>query len=327
MTKASQARATLKLRSMIDADDAAFVAFYNLCRPESPTSLEDLRFVDRAYGQCDVLHRHVLERDGQLVGASLYATEHTGIGQYRMDLVVDPRENLEPLGDRLYHCVMQCLKPLNANALIVRIREDWSEWLRFYHERGFAELERMWESRLDVGAFDPTSFVWAPARAAAEGITFKTLAELPDDERTRRRLYETVVELLHDVPQREPHNIWPFEVWQERYWNHPNRSPESHFLAFARDELAGVSELRKSKEPGRLDTGLTGVRRPWRRQGIALSLKLLAVAYAKRQGARIITTQNHTINRPMLSINEAMGFVKQPAWIRLKRLLGEGFLA
>ncbi len=53
----------------------------------------------------------------------------------------------------------------------------------------------------------------------------------------------------------------------------------------------------------------------------ALALKLQAAHYAKAQGGRVIVTQNHTTNRPMLGLNETLGFVRQPAWITLKKVL------
>ncbi|ADH61993.1 hypothetical protein Mesil_0045 [Allomeiothermus silvanus DSM 9946] len=34
-------------------------------------------------------------------------------------------------------------------------------------------------------------------------------------------------------------------------------------------------------------------------------------------GVRYLRTNNHSVNRPMLAINEAMGFVKEPAFVTL----------
>jgi GNAT superfamily N-acetyltransferase len=64
-----------------------------------------------------------------------------------------------------------------------------------------------------------------------------------------------------------------------------------------------------------LRTGLTGVRRAYRRRGLALALKVRSLAFAKEQGYRRVITENESNNRGMLHINEELGFVKNPAWI------------
>jgi hypothetical protein len=56
-------------------------------------------------------------------------------------------------------------------------------------------------------------------------------------------------------------------------------------------------------------------------KGIAVALKLRTVAHAQRLGVDHIKTWNDQSNRPMLAINEAMGFEKQPAWISFEHLL------
>ena len=53
----------------------------------------------------------------------------------------------------------------------------------------------------------------------------------------------------------------------------------------------------------------------------AFALKLRAAARAKAAGVAVLPTQNHTVNGAMLAINGALGFVRQPAWVRLKKPL------
>jgi hypothetical protein len=50
-----------------------------------------------------------------------------------------------------------------------------------------------------------------------------------------------------------------------------------------------------------------------------MALKLRTVRYAVDRGIDHIKTWNDVNNRPMLSINEAMGFVRQPAWIAYEK--------
>lgn len=102
----------------------------------------------------------------------------------------------------------------------------------------------------------------------------------------------------------------------------PTLLRDGYFLAKLNGEYVGVSNLfRSQSEEGALKQGLTGVLPQHRRHGIATALKLATVRYAQTHGYRQIRTRNNTHNRPMLAINEAMGFQKQPAWITLEKVL------
>ena len=313
----------IDLREFTDADYERFVAFYNRLRPESPRSVDELRHFEARRGEDEHHRRFLLECGDRLVAAVSYVRDMNVLSRnaFVFDLLLEP-EHFE-LAEALYEHLVGTLEPYAPVSLRVQVREDWPHWPDFYKKRGFEEYERRWTSALALDTLEPERFAWATTKAEAAGITFKTLAELPDDEATQRLLYSVVVELLGDVPFAEPLEIWPFELWRERWWGNPTMNPASYFLAFDGDELVGVSELRGAEAADTLHTGLTGVRRKWRRKGVAQALKLKAAEYARAHGVATFDTQNHSTNRPMLAINERMGFVKQPAWLYLKKDFGE----
>jgi RimJ/RimL family protein N-acetyltransferase len=187
--------------------------------------------------------------------------------------------------------------------------------VRFLAERGFRETQRSWESRLDPAAFDPSPYGDAAAKPAAHGIEIRTLRELEADPQLAEKLHELYWVLDQDVPSPDPPTRTTLEQFHKEHFGSPNLLPDGYFIAVDGSEYVGLSALWSSQGNGDLYTGLTGVRREYRRRGIALALKLRGIDYAKRQGAPVIKTWNEINNRAMLSINEALGFVKQPAWI------------
>jgi len=69
-----------------------------------------------------------------------------------------------------------------------------------------------------------------------------------------------------------------------------------------------------------LETGLTGVRREYRRRGLATALKSQNIEKAKILGTKQIQTSNEESN-PMFQLNLRLGFVAQPADVDWKKTL------
>ena len=109
-----------------------------------------------------------------------------------------------------------------------------------------------------------------PAPAWPEGITVRTMQ--PGEEAA---VYRAIDESFQD---HWGHVDTPFEEsfprWQHYMLNDPDADPSLWFLALAGDEIAGCS-LCKPKITAHPDMGWVnqlGVRREWRRQGLALAL-------------------------------------------------------
>jgi RimJ/RimL family protein N-acetyltransferase len=155
------------------------------------------------------------------------------------------------------------------------------------------------------------------------GIEIKTFRQLADDADRERKIYDLEWKLLEDVPGSEDLTQVPFEKWREDIIESPMFLPDGYFVALDGDRYVGMSNLWANRATDALNTGLTGVRRSHRRMGIATAMKVRAIAYARANGHPTIKTGNESNNRPMLSINERLGFVPQPAWVTLRKVLRE----
>ncbi len=302
-----------------EADYAALVTVSNLVYDEYPGTLEEWKH-DDAHRPAHLKHRRWLARLGGEVVAYAGYSQHESMYNPRLfhiEVAVRPDRQGRGVGLALYTTVLEALAPFDPLRVRARTRADKPRAVRFLAALGFSEDMRDWESRLDVAAFDPAPYAGHEARVTAGGIAIVTAAELiARDPEHRRKLYELDLQLSQDVPRPEPHTDFTYASFEHFVFNSPNALFDGFFVAVDGEQYVGMSNLWKSPaDPRELYTGLTGVRRDYRRRGIALALKLRAIDYARRHGVSTLKTWNESNNRAMLSINEALGFVKQPAWV------------
>lgn len=317
----------MTIRDFTPDDYPATVALGNLVFSEYRSTVEQARWGDE--------NRDPKCKWGRFVGVREASGEVIAVGDYGQGsgmyhprkfgfwVLVHPDHQGQGYGKAMYAHVLKALEVYDPLSVRSNAREDMPRSVRFLSDRGFVEDMRYWESHLDVTAFDFAPYEDAEDRTAAQGITIRTMTELDaEDPQFRPKLYELTTELHDDVPSPEAHTKMDYEVWLKRFSN-PNLIPDANFVALDGDMYVGFSNLWKSEADDHLHTGLTGVRREYRRKGIALALKLRAVRYARTVGAPVIRTGNETNNRAMLSINERLGFARQPAWLDLVLKLKE----
>lgn len=314
-----------RLREFAPSDYVAWVAASNRCYPDYPWTVQEMRHQDGSFDTSRFFKlRLVAEENGVLVGGveTGHRPSRFHPDRYSFDLFVAPEARRRGHGAALYDAAIAALRGRDAQAATGGVKESMADGVAFFRKRGWVEVKRDWESRLAVAGFDFGKFAAAETRMLAEGIRITTLADAaaadPDAE---RKAFALVDVLRYDVPATDPATPETFEEWQARHGSgSPTFLADAFFIAVDRDgRWLGMSNLEKSLEdPTFVWQGLTGVIREARGRGIAMALKLRTVAYAQKLGVDHIKTWNDQRNRPMLSINEAMGFAKQPAWIALE---------
>ena len=143
------------------------------------------------------------------------------------------------------------------------------------------------------------------------------MAELQEGEPDwKEKLRDLRWKIVQDVPSTEPFTKPTIAEFEEMVLRDPALDEEAFFVALTDDgSLIGMSNLwRNDPEGKRLDTGLTGVVRSYRRRGIATALKLRTVEYAQANGAETIRTSNEE-DSPMIALNLKLGFEPEPAWV------------
>jgi GNAT superfamily N-acetyltransferase len=174
--------------------------------------------------------------------------------------------------------------------------------------------------QLNVPAFDPDPYSGLEAQLAAGGIHITTLGELAGDPDRDRKLFELFWEVAEDVPHEDAEVQRPdFDEWVRWGVYDPVILQDGYCLAVRGDEYVGLREM--GAEPGSrvLISGLLGVRREFRRRGIALALELRAIDFALEHGYPLLKTCTAFVNTPMQALFDKLRYDRAPEWLQCQK--------
>ncbi len=256
---------------------------------------------------------------GQIIGYNLLqheAWEEEGL--FYVEVIVKPAWQGQGVGRCLYDDVFTAVHTVGGKRLKGDVRDDWPEWLRFAQNRGFSIRRHLFESMIELSAFDESPFAGLVKAVEATGIRFFSLADVGDNEATRRKLHAINVTAVTDIPGSD--GAFPsFEEFNQMFNTASWFRPEGQILAAAGDEYVGLAAVGYFAETNSMYNMITGVLPAYRGRKIAQALKLLTIRYARACNAATIRTSNDSENAPMLAINRKLGYRPKPGTYLLQK--------
>jgi mycothiol synthase len=143
-----------------ESDFPALCRISSAIQPENAATVEEARWEHEHRDRKCIRRRWSVEADGKVVACGGYDQNEWMYHPRRFDieLRVHPKYEGRGIGSALFDAVMAALADYDPLSLGASTREDRASALRFLQNRGFEELNREWESRLDVDGFDPAPF-------------------------------------------------------------------------------------------------------------------------------------------------------------------------
>jgi mycothiol synthase len=257
--------------------------------------------------------RMVFDQDGLLIGAACAATPPDG--GYRADMLggVDPAWRGRGLGRDLLGWQLRraaeihdAVAPDRGWDLHFGASADDTGTVRLYHRFGLTPV-RYWFEMVA-----PTTGV--PDAAAPDGLDI--VGYVPGRERELHRAHEEA------FADHWGHQDPGADAWLGRSVRSRDFLPEQSRFALAGDEIAGYVLAYRSLVPGRGYIGQVGVRRPWRRRGLAgamLARVLRGYADAGYRSASLgVDAQNPT---GAVGVYERVGFTVESRGVTCVRAL------
>ncbi|HKO62985.1 MAG TPA: GNAT family N-acetyltransferase [Pyrinomonadaceae bacterium] len=246
--------------------------------------------------------------------------------KYRLFIISDPCRLGVGVGDVLLERLMIDLKDAGAVTVSCREYSSQKELFEFLTKRGFTEVDRVLDLRLDVTRFDVSSVRPVVEKLKERGITISTLAEERSrDARCIEKLYELTSALQADDPAHLPFALPAYNQRETRLWlDMPYVLPDAYFIAKFGDRYVGVSGVNLFEAlPGGLTQSFTGVRSDFRRQGIGTALASLAIEYAAEHDYKIIQSFNRPVQSSIGALNTRLGFKVFSGYVTVEKCLKE----
>jgi GNAT superfamily N-acetyltransferase len=284
--------------------------------PDNPSTVEIWQHWDNSRPSDSKFERWLAAADnGRLIAYAQFDATKPGSTKFNFNLQLLPDYWQSDLPETLYQTVLSRISNHQAQSIVIHVQESETEKLALLTRHHFKLVMRSSSSHLDVATFNGGQFTAVLDKVSKNGIRIsQPPPNWQHDPYWQHLIHDLDWTLLQDIPHHEVRTQTPFAQFVHEEFNHPNFLAEGYFIAFAAEQPIGLTNF--VKQGGKIDQlaiSITGVIPSYRRQGIATALKVNAIRFAQKIGAKTIITDNEE-NNPMYLLNRQLGFEPQPAW-------------
>ncbi len=308
---------TLEIRAATHSDYPTIAEIHNATWTNHPVLAEDLARVDSKRTKENAIERYIGKFENSSVAEA--SIQFFAKNQIYLEINVLPEFQSQGFGTRFYDFLEVELQHFNSASLLCYVHEVHPFALRFVNARGFAEVLRTYHQTLYISSFDFGLFEPINANLEANGYSISSFAELQSDSECERKLHELHSTVDADVPRVYDWQAPSFEEFSAKNLENPKLPKKACFIALKNSQWVGLTQSRLRPNPTQIHTGMTGVLREHRGQNLALALKLAAINYAIQHGFTELHSNNASTNKPMLAVNQKLGFERSSAQIQLEK--------
>jgi GNAT superfamily N-acetyltransferase len=292
---------------------------------DSPDMIEEWQHDDQVRSKDYPFYRDVVLRDSlEIAYVETFQNQFAYHPQkYTCYIFVDPAHDAADVRPAIWEYILKKLEGEKLIGIMSGMLDDNAEAMRFFADYGFERVAEEKLSKLDITHFNAGNYEAALTQVRASGIEIVTLKTLQaQDSDWQQKLYDLDVTVNRDIPSVGEKHYPDRAEWVKMRLETPNFDPNGWFVALDTGRLVGQSQgtINRESQPVQFMTGVTTVRREYRRRGIATALKLHIIRFAQENGVQEIFTTNDSQN-PMYQLNLKLGFTPQPSWVRVEKTL------
>jgi GNAT superfamily N-acetyltransferase/RimJ/RimL family protein N-acetyltransferase len=309
----------------LNRDFAQLAAWYTVIEDEPNTETGLQEYYEKQKERTTVCIAE--DEHAERLGFYWASRDKTEPDRMTFTLYVKPDQRRQGIGGKLYNDLLRTVSQPGVKRLRVMVPDTDPNDKAFAERRGFVEKTHHFGMQLNLKTFNDRPFDAVIAKLKNEGFQFTSMEELGNTEEAQRKLYRLNDATSKSTPGTEGESPWlSFEDFQKNVcqtdWYIP--AGQKVVIDTTTGAWAAMSAITRFKDTDYAYNLMTGVDIPFRGRKLGQAVKVTAIRFA-REVLKVdkVRTHHNMFNKPMIAIDQKLGYVMLPGTFRMEKNLGE----